>query len=737
MQSLSQLFRLFLLLPLLCTSLNVHAQLQTWGEYPPIPRIETEILPLNLHGVSQIDPLRGLERLDDASVQAWIRKQNDLSQQLLGRMQGVNDLSSRLRDLNRSALNKTSISQNSMSQTVSTNLPLKAVTRSSGYPKNQRLEFQTPENLFYTDVGLDQQTRLLMRNQMVGNERVVYLGARGESIGQILASPDKKKIAILLAQGDAGMTIRIVRSGDGELLRDGVNALPMGNWADFSMVWSGDSNSLLYSRNLQASIFRKSEIWMHGIEQPDKFDRPVIAVDVRNAASQLLKLTSSDSPKLTSIAGTSLVLLTISQEDDHAKRYFYISQSELKGAATAWRSIALPSDKAQTLLQAGNKLFLLSTKKSQNGEILKVDLSASTTQLQLPQFKELVKSGQAQIKEIATTKSSLYWSSDINGIGKLFKLDVTTNTREEVALPLFGKVSQLQADMNTDSVVFNIAASNMTLGRYSVDSQGKVAVITESKPLKSEPLAEKNLVQKKSLMIPAADGGMITVSVNVEPGLVLDRQRPVLLRVLKSGSVAEDVLLQAWVEQHGVVVDMPLRTTLDKKNSKVPDAAADVLSVARYLMKENYAGSGMLAAEELTDSNNALIKAVLKQPDLFAAISLHNVASETIPTTLHQKMRDPTIKSAYEDLRAGVAYPAMLITADEQSKVPPMWMSAKLAAGLQILNADKSKPVLLGTLPPNATEEEIALHTAKRWGFFLYQMGQRGFALQSQKILAK
>ena len=66
-------------------SLPAFAQLQSWGEYPLVPRPAGVT---NNRELSQIDPLRALQNLDDPQVQSWLRKQNDLSQQLLGRING-------------------------------------------------------------------------------------------------------------------------------------------------------------------------------------------------------------------------------------------------------------------------------------------------------------------------------------------------------------------------------------------------------------------------------------------------------------------------------------------------------------------------------------------------------------------------------------------------------------------------------------------------------------------------
>ncbi len=75
------------------------AQLQTWGEYPAVPRPIPITGMANSRDLGQIDPLRALQNLDDLAVQSWLRRQNDLSRQLFDRIDGRDELLTRLRDL--------------------------------------------------------------------------------------------------------------------------------------------------------------------------------------------------------------------------------------------------------------------------------------------------------------------------------------------------------------------------------------------------------------------------------------------------------------------------------------------------------------------------------------------------------------------------------------------------------------------------------------------------------------
>ena len=737
-------FRLSLFLPLWLMSLPAHAQLQVWGDYPPVPRAEAEGVQTGLQDLRQIDPLRALERLNDTQVQIWLKKQNGVTDRVLSRVEGIQALATRLRELDSAEKLQRQHQEKNVSMMSGTTTPLAASHRRPSFKpsKEAPVEFRTKEALFYTYSGADKRIRLIKQNLAIGSEQVIYLANAGERVAQLLVSPDMKKIGMLIAQSDGAMSVRFVRLENGELLPDGIHALVVDEPDDVSLHWNGDSNALLYSRNVHVGEFKKSEIWMHELDKPEKFDRAIIGVDLRASTVQALKLQPSESVSLSSIVGASLVMLSIAPADEGSKRYFYTPQSDLKGLATKWKPIAAQADKLQAVAQVGDALFLLSNKKSQQGEILKLPLSSSATQLQLNEAKELIKSGKEKIRELIATKSHLYWTTEANGVNKLFRFDVNSGATEEVRLPAKGKLSHLAADVATDRLSFELAALDAVVSIYAVDAQGKitdltpvkpeqtVASSTASSPSKSDVDANKRpSVLHKELSVPLADGSVLRVRLSTQLGVEPGGEHPVLLRVSTIDIPNDDIDAQAWVEQHGIVVDMTLRAPSVKKETKAIDPADDVVSVANFLVTQHYATPKTLVAEELSVGNSALIRAVMKQPALFAAVSIHDVASEMpIEKRKLQAMKPTTSKTPYNDLRAGVAYPAIYLTVNEAATSPPAWMSAKLAAALQILSTNKNKPILLKTFSSTNPDDAIQ-RTAYRWGFFFWQLGEKKWML--------
>ena len=728
-------------------SLPAFAQLQSWGEYPLVPRPAGVT---NNRELSQIDPLRALQNLDDPQVQSWLRKQNDLSQQLLGRINGRDVLLNRLQALDIDSRVKKNVTAAPMLMKVVVPTALKKPT------KPTHIELKITNALIYTQSGSDQRMRLIMRNESIGSERVLYVENLNEHLLRIVAAPDSKHLALMLEQSSGEVVIRTISVPDGEVSDDHIFCASADSMAEPSMIWSADSNALIYSQSVVASNLNRTDIWQHVIGQPQKMDKLILGAQAVSAFAKRLKMSSSDVPVISVLTGTPWILLSLSPSEGRAdaggsekndgnwRSYFYANQSEIKTTEIPWKNLAIRTDKVQSLKLDGGKIFLLSNKKAANGEILKLDVSKAGEKLQLSQFQELVKAGSSEIKDFAVGKEHLFWHSIATGNvrnSRLFKLDLTSGVSEEIKLPDVGMLTHLQVDYDTELLTFNLQPFNASTGTYTITTRGMVTVVTAPVPADVEVAKDVNPVQKKILMIPEADGRNVDVVLTYLSGTVIDGSRPLLLRIVSNKNADNEIGDMAWFEHGGLIATMSLHAT-DKQLTKRSDPANEVATVARYLVRQGYASPKKLVAEEMQAASNALIRAILREPELFAAVATYDVASEEIlKNPLQSKPSDgksrsgPSIsgvsRSAYEELRAGVGYTAVLLSADNQNPTAPMWMSGKLAAGMQILSTNKSKPILLDTVRPGVAMSDELVRKANRWAFFLWQSGELKFSLQA------
>jgi prolyl oligopeptidase len=118
----------------------------------------------------------------------------------------------------------------------------------------------------------------------------------------------------------------------------------------------------------------------------------------------------------------------------------------------------------------------------------------------------------------------------------------------------------------------------------------------------------------------------------------------------------------AWLEQGGIVAIAQMRSAtsdVDRKAARLAkytaadnknDQSAKVILAAEYLIKEAYTSPGKLAAEELDSGKDAVIKAALRRPDLFAAVHVHNVLVRLCPPSMKKLRR----KKSHDCSRDGV-----------------------------------------------------------------------------------
>ncbi|MFZ6862619.1 prolyl oligopeptidase family serine peptidase [Undibacterium sp. Ji67W] len=708
------------------------AQLQAWGDYPAVPRPVLIAGGANNRELSQVDPLRSLQNLDGLEVRSWLKKQNELARQIFDRIDGRNELLARLRDLDiASRVKKTVVTPPLVMKVMAPPNPQKAA----------RIDLKIPGALIYTQFAADQRARLIMRNEVIGGERVLYVENTNEHLLRVAAAPDLKHLALMLEQPSGEVLIRVVSLPDGELSEETIFCASAASIAEPSMIWTADSSALIYSQSVAASNLNKTDIWLHVIGQLQKKDKIIIGSQALGAFAKRIKMTSMDVPVITALTGTPLLLLSISSSEEKTERiadgkgrsYFYVNQSEIKTTEIPWKNFAMPIDKVQSLIQEGEQLFLLTNKKSASGEILKMDLSKASDKLQLSQFKEFVKAGTVEIKDMVVSKDYLFWHAMTNGnnrISRLFKMNRASGASDEIALPEIGVLTQLRVDRDKELLTFNLQAANASPGTYTMTPQGKTTVVTAAMSMQSEVVKEMSPVQKKSLMITVTDGRTLSVTLSYLPGFNSDGAHPALLRITSGSDVANETGDMAWFENGGMIANLNLHIA-ESQSLKTIDTASDVAAVARYLVKERYASPKKLVAEEMRAGGNALVKSILRQPDLFVAAAVHDVASEEMSkNAVLAKPKSSTSRSAYEELRADVGYPAILLTADSQSPSAPMWMSAKLAAGLQILSINKNKPVLLQTERQGDVTTDILVQKANRWAFFLWQLGDPKFSLQ-------
>ncbi|MFZ6730300.1 hypothetical protein ACO0LG_00050 [Undibacterium sp. Ji42W] len=683
-QNIKQFFFILGIWPLLG-----YAQLQAWGDYPSLPR------PAAI-GQAEVaaDPYRLLESLSDTQVRAWMRKQTDFSNGVLARISGRDALLKRLKSL-----------------------------QSTEFGAGRLIEVRGLQ--FFARTTADNRQQLFLRNAATNAERLLLLTEPGQGIFFFTPSLDGSHVAVdLLNQGRQRHSLRIIKTNDASMLKDNLDTIA----ADSKEIaWKPDSTTIYYRKSPVKPGADRGAIWQHVLGSKLETDVPVIGPGVsknrRFAANDVVTIKSSM---------TSPYLLAVVQHGQSQDRSLYlVKQDQVKGIATAWQRLAGPTDKLRNAWLAGDQLYLLSIKKKSTGAILKMDLKTP----QLNTGKEVLSASSDELLDIAVAKNALYVHVAEAGYSKLIKVELDGGKKEELAFPYSGRLSELNADPETDGALFILEAASAAPLSYRALAGGQIrnVEVFRSPQVGFHRIASKNL----SITKPGSNK-QIALTLLYPQGMELDGKHPLLLTMETGTGLSKlakfDALRLAWLEQDAVMAIVYVPANENLKQKSVNEGLDEFLAAADYLVSEGYTSSAKLVTQEPNPGKRWLAQAISQRPELFAAVQSAALQSESPGTGKTRKLTAAdkarlVNSNPYLDLRDGQSYPAALISARFGVADTPIWMSSKFVARLQAVNVNKSRPALFRTDFANAWKADALAEQADSWAFLLWQTGQKGFSL--------
>jgi prolyl oligopeptidase len=248
---------------------------------------------------------------------------------------------------------------------------------------------------------------------------------------------------------------------------------------------------------------------------------------------------------------------------------------------------------------------------------------------------------------------------------------------------------------------------------------------------------------------------MVPLSIVHRRGLKMDGTNPTLLDGYGSYGISIDPefdpMLLAWLEKGGAFAEAHPRgggeygEDWHKGGQKLtkPNTWRDFIACAQYLIDNHYTSASKLAGEGTSAGGITIGRAFTERPDLFAAaldrVGVSNaMRSEYSPNgppnipefgTVENQygFEDLLAMDAYQHVRDGVHYPAIMVTTGWNDPRVTSWEPGKMTARLQAATAS-GKPVLLrveyaGGHGMGSTKTQHENQTADEWSFLLWQFG--------------
>lgn len=635
------------------------------------------------HGTPVADPYRWLEDVDSPETRAWVQAQNEVTFGYLASIPARDRIRRRLTEL--------------------WDFP-----RAWAPVRRGRLYFQERnsglqnQNVLYVLDRPDGEPRLLLDPNLLSADGTVALTGMS-------ASNDGRWLAYAVSSsGSDWMTWRVREVATGQDLSDRVE------WSKFSgATWMPDGSGFFYSRydapqegqEFQGANYYQ-KLYFHRLGTPQSED--VLIYERPDQKEWGFAAEVSEDGRY--------LIVSVWQGTDVRNRLFYL---DLAGAR---EMIELIPDLEAAYAFVGNDgpvFYFRTDLDAPRGRLIAVDTTCPARR----NWRTLVPQQEAVLEGLVMVHDQFaaLYLQDAHHVIRLFRRDGTPDG--EIAFPMLGSVVQvnslgLSARRGDDELFYTFHSFTCPPTVYRYDFRTRRSEEIFRPPLRFAP----EDYETRQVFVPSKDGTRVPMYLVHRKGLQADGQNPTLLYGYGGFNISLlpnfAVSRIAWLELGGTYAMANLRGggeygeewhragMLDKKQNVFDD----FIACAEWLIRERITSTPKLAI--MGGSNGGLLvgACMTQRPDLFGAcvpqvgvmdmLRFHKFTIGWNWIADYGSSADPEefkalhAYSPLHNIRAGVKYPATLITtADHDDRVVPAH-SFKYAATLQE-KADRSRPVLI------------------------------------------
>ena len=682
----------------------------------PVPNTPKKPVTDTYQGVQVTDDYRWLEKLSDPAVTKWEEAQNGRARDYLGKLPHHADIAARMKEL------------------IGVIPPQwYGVTERGG--KIFALEFQPPKNQpFLVQIG-DPADAASAKTILDPN----VVDAKGTTaIDFFVPSLDGKYVAVSMSHnGSEEGDVHVLETATGKEVFETVPRVN-GGTAGGSLAWNADGTGFFYSRYPRGAERAKedmgfyTQVYFHKLGTKSETDRYEVGKEFPRIGEILLQ-TSEDG---------AFVLARVANGDGGDASFW------LRGADGKWTKIAADEDKvyaARFGLDA--TLWLLSRKDASHGKLLAMPLAHPV----LADAKVVVaQDPQLTITAFEPTKTRLYVTDMVGGPSDLRVLDLAGKMLRQVPLLPVSAVNEV-ARVGGDDVLFSNESYVDPPAWFRIAGADGQPVKTG---LAAKPAVDFSDVEVVREMATSKDGTKIPINILRRKGTKLDHSNPTILYAYGGYGVNltpnYSPTQKLWLEQGGVFAVANLRgggefgdewhlagNLLNKQN-----VFDDYAACAQYLIDHGYTSHDKLAFEggsnggllmgAVTTQHPDLPKAVVSFVGVYDMLRVETQPNGAFNVTEYGTVKDPAqfkalyAYSPFHHVKAGTAYPAMLLTTGvHDPRVEPS-NSYKMTAALQAATTSK-EPILLRVTQSGhgigmGLDEEIAQATDV-YAFYVSELG--------------
>lgn len=655
------------------------------GKGPPVARIEpvTE----TFFGTTVTDPYRWMENPKDRDWQPYMKGQAAYARSVLDRIPGRAALGKRIGQL-------------------SGELEVVNAIQLGGpflFIQKQPAGANTPK-LFVRE-GVTGAERLLLDPEKRTQGDVHY------ALNFWACSPDGRYVACGLSpSGSENAVIEIVETATGSSLPERIDRAPYA-----SLNWLPDSSAFFFNRLAEGAragttnYYKDSVSWLHKLGTDPKSDIRVLA----RGRFDGVAIQDIEFPVVYTQPGSrfSLAILIAGVQNELT---LYVNSLEAAAAGRGgWRRVCDAEDKVTNVALSADDIYLISYKDAPRYKVLHV----KATEPAVAGAHEVVPQGTAVIENVFAAKDAVYVQELDGGIGRIRRLGPDGKITP-IALPFEGAIGFVYTETDHDGALLALQSWVRPVSVLKIAASGAVS----DTELAAKPDIDVSPYESKRIFATAKDGTRVPVSVVYRKDLRRDGSAPLMIDAYGAYGLNSDPYFTprfvAWLEKGGVWATAHVRGGGEFGREwheagrllTKPNTWGDLIATAEMLIAEKWTSTKRLAIRGRSAGGITVGRALTERPDLFAAV-ISQVGVQNILRSEFSQNGPPNVPEfgsvktpdgfkgllamdAYQHVRDGTKYPAVLLTTGMYDPRVDPWEAGKLAARLQKASAS-GKPVLL------------------------------------------
>ncbi len=489
-------------------------------------------------------------------------------------------------------------------------------------------------------------------------------------------------------------------------------------------------------------------IYKHSIGGDSTKDELII-----DFASQKIKRTEREQVSLYLPHNSNWVIASVQNLVSKELR-IYATPKQTLSAQSEWKQICDYDDDVSQYVVKGDDIYLKTYKNASNFKII-------STALSHPDISKAVEILPAQsfvLDNMKSTKDKLLITALSDEGGKLILISFNTRKAEEIKLPVTGEVQiNYASDKDSDFVfVTHSWTSTPQIYQYSAANN----TIAASPIQKYKSIGDDEL-EVKEVKVKSYDGVMVPMTLVYKKGLKLDGNKIGYTGLNAYGAYGmqdhpsfwpEDMLrynrgfikVVAHVRGGGIYGEEWHKAGM---MGTKPNTWKDVIACAEYLITNHYTTPQKLFLSGASAGGITIGRSITERPDLFRAAvidvgALDMVGIERSPNGSGNATEFGSSKtkegfdalytmSAYQHVKNGVAYPAVLFNHGVNDNRVPVYNSLKMYARMKEASVS-GLPVLLHLNYESGhgigeSHEDMLTRIAGNWGFVYWMAGYPDF----------